>query len=144
MGKYIDQRIVDKNGVVKKNIIHNGTTTVVYGKTSMKESLVQKVAEAVSDIVQETVVASSRVIVTRGVSKLAPGDEYDEKTGIHLASRKAELKGRIKYYNQLADAYDAGVKLLDILEEEMKKEEVKLKNIVNDINEQVETVEAKA
>lgn len=144
MGRYTDQMIGDKLGIAKKNIIKNGTTTVVYGETSMRESLAKKVAEAVSDILQETIVASSRVIVTRGVSKLAPGDEYDEKKGIHLASRKAELKGRIKYYNQLADAYDAGVKLLDILEEEMKKEEVKLKNIVNDINEQVETVEAKA
>lgn len=144
MGKYTDQRIVDKNGVVKKNIIQNGTTTVVYGETSMKVSSAQRIAEAVTNVVQGAVIASSKVIVTRGVSKLAPGDEYDEKTGIHLASRKAELKGRIKYYNQLADAYDAGVKLLDILEEEMKKEEAKLKNIVKDINEQVETVEAKA
>lgn len=144
MGKYTDQMIGDKLGIAKKNIIKNGTTTVVYGETSMKESLAQKVAEAVSNVVQKTLIASSKVIVTRGVSKLHPGDKYDEKTGIHLASRKAELKGRIKYCNQLADAYNASVKLLDILEEEMKKEEVKLKNIVNDINEQVETVEAKA
>ena len=38
MGKYIDQRIVDKLGVVKKNIIQNGTTTVVYGETHMDEN----------------------------------------------------------------------------------------------------------
>ena len=73
-------------------------------------------------------------IVTRGVAKLHPDDKYDENTGIHVASRKAELKGRVKYYNKLADTYDLVSSLLDLLEAEMTNEEAKLHKIEDDLN----------
>lgn len=145
MGKYIDQRIVDKLGVVKKNIIQNGTTTVVYGETHMDENKSVALTVKLGRVAGMLGKISYDKIVTRGVSKLHPADKYDEKTGVKIASRKAELKGRIKYYNKLADAYDLLAEVLDSLETEMSNEEKRLEVVTKDLNgEGSETEVAKA
>ena len=140
MGKYTDQLIADRNGIVKKNIIKNKTTTIVYGQTIMdsKNPQAKKINETTEKILVKVAGLQITPIVTRGVAKLHPDDEklelYDEKKGIHIASRKAELKGRVKYYNQLADTYDLVSTLLDLLETEMTNEEAKLHKIEDDLN----------
>lgn len=136
MGKYTDQLIADRNGIVKKNIIKNNTTTIVYGQTIMdlKNSQTKKINQTTEKILLNLGELQIMPIVTRGVAKLHPDDKYDEKKGIHVASRKAELKGRVKYYNKLADTYDLVSSLSDLLETEMTNEEAKLHKIEDDLN----------
>ena len=134
MGKYIDQRVADKLGILKKNIIQNGTTTVVYGETHMDVNKCNQITLKLADTAGILGSIAYDKIVTRGVSKLHPDDKYDEKTGVKIASRKAELKGRIKYYNKLADAYDLLAEALDLLDAEMSKEEQRLSVVVSDLN----------
>ena len=136
MGKYTDQLIADRNGIVKKNIIKNNTTTIVYGQTIMdlKNSQTKKINQTTEKILLNLGELQIMPIVTRGVAKLHPDDKYDENTGIHVASRKAELKGRVKYYNKLADTYNLVSNLLDLLEAEMTNEEAKLHKIEDDLN----------
>ena len=98
--KYNDLTAFDKKtGKEKKRIVHNGDTTVVYGKTTIEfwthdEALAFKNAlDALYDL------GGCDAILTKGVSKRHEGDAYDEKIGETAASMKAERTG-----NRLAKA----------------------------------------
>lgn len=76
----------------KRNVIKNGTTTIVTGEGDMAEiytatlKLMTELSELSVELRPET----------KGVAKLSPGDTYDEGLGIKIATRKAEIKARKK------------------------------------------------
>lgn len=69
-------------------VLKNGTTTIV-----TTESEITLTREFYKNFrILEDLSCILGVITTKGVSKLHPEDEYDEKTGRIIASKKAELK----------------------------------------------------
>lgn len=76
----------------KERTIKNGTTTIVTGQGDMS-SIQPAIYELVAALAEFN---SDEILwpVTKGVAKLAPGDEYDADTGVKVATRKAELKAR--------------------------------------------------
>ncbi len=141
--KYRDQRVTDKDGNVKKNIIINGTTTIVFGESETDVQLYNRVIQILYDTM--SVLTSGTVpVVTKGVAKLAPGDLYDEKTGIKIASRKAEIKGRLQEYNRLVDALNLVEKVGSLLETEIDNIGNRLQKVVDELNEEIESLAAEA
>lgn len=136
--KYRDQRVTDKDGNVKKNIIINGTTTIVFGQSETDAQLYNKAMQTLYEAM--SVLTSGTVpVVTKGVAKLAPGDIYDEKTGIKIASRKAEIKGRLQEYNRLVDVLNLVEKVGSLLETEINNIGNRLQKVVDELNEEIES-----
>ena len=141
--KYRDQRVTDKDGNVKKNIIINGTTTIVFGESETDVQLYKRAIQLLYDTM--SVLTTGTVpVVTKGVAKLAPGDLYDEKTGIKIASRKAEIKGRLQEYNRLVDALNLVEKVGSLLETEINNIGNRLQKVVDELNEEIESSAAQA
>lgn len=72
-------------------VIKNGTTTAVIAETNIRFS--NQFKESVYDLTNMFWELQEMPIISKGVSKLCPGDEYNEETGRIIASKKAEIKG---------------------------------------------------
>lgn len=129
--KYRDQVITDAHGNKKKNIIINGTTTVVYGEANPEEHVTQQIADKLWKAFE---VLPNDKIVTRGVAKLHPDDTYDEKTGVIIASRKAELKARIKMYNSYLDVINILNDTIGLVGTELDKIADRIKAVCEELN----------
>ena len=103
----------------QEKVIHNGTTTIVYGcaemmpETSFSNAAV-KVYGSIRDLLTEGV-------EKRGIAKLDPHDTYDEKIGVRIASNKAEVacaKNLLKRLNDCKKlATDYLVELNNVIDE---------------------------
>lgn len=131
--KYRDQVITDAHGNKKKNIIINGTTTVVYGEANADRHVTQQIAEKINELLV-TLPDEYEKVVTRGVAKLHPDDTYDEKTGVIIASRKAELKARIKMYNNYLDVINILNDTIGIVGTELDKIADRIKTVCEELN----------
>ena len=131
--KYRDQVITDAHGNKKKNIIINGTTTVVYGEANADRHVTEQIAEKINELLV-TLPDGYEKVVTRGVAKLHPDDTYDEKTGVIIASRKAELKARIKMYNSYLDVINILNDTIGIVGTELDKIADRIKTVCEELN----------
>lgn len=99
-------------------VIKNGTTTVVIHNADLKYN--QAVVDNINDTydhLAQLFFFSGSAVVTKGVSKLCPGDTYDEVTGKIVASKKAELKADKILKKRLARVYGELVSLTsDVVE----------------------------
>lgn len=128
------ERVNKETGVLEKDIIINGTTTIVQGQAYADKNLTNSVTNKLT----AAVVAMGSLIfhgpVTKGVAKLHPDDTYDEKTGIKIASRKAELKAAIKMHNTYADVIKLLNDCLDELDAEQTKIDERLERVCKELN----------
>lgn len=69
-------------------VLKNGTTTIVTTDAMIK--LTEEFYKSLDTL--EELSCTPELFTAKGVSKLHPEDEYDEKTGRIIASKKAELK----------------------------------------------------
>ena len=131
MNKYRDQEKFDKKlGTSRKNIIQNGTTTIVYGETTSDPNLISELFNKMSQIafrLRET------TYVTKGVSQLHPDDTYNQSTGIMIASKKAEMKGRVKEYNKLVKVEDLILDMYDLVSNELDKTEERINKVCSSL-----------
>jgi hypothetical protein len=89
-------------------IIKGKTTTVVIGtaRTNLnRESVIAHMLYSTADKFNDF---NSDTHYYKGVAYLSPKDTYDEKTGIVLASRKAEAKSNLKVLKN----YKTAIKML--------------------------------
>ncbi len=96
--------------------------TVVEGSSGIKLSTVHYL-DALSMDISDTLWHLSGSKETTGRSKCAPEDNYDEKKGLIVASRKAELKA-VKHYLKKVD--------------ELKRTLEKMTDLVNDMEDQLD------
>lgn len=99
----------------------NGHNTVVTGSGYEPEHVVNKMAQHVSALygmVDQLDHFSSPIV--KGIARLHPGDTYDEKTGVIVASRKCEVKAVRKTNAMLAHMADELEKLLALVKQEIK------------------------
>lgn len=132
--KYRDQMITDKEtGELKKNIIVNGTTTVVFGESEPNKELYEKAVNKLWKAIEMLTITSEPTVV-KGVAKCHPDDAYDEKTGVMIASRKAELKARVKTYNKYTDVINILEEVVDLLDDENESIGQRLTVICDELN----------
>ena len=96
--------------------------TVVEGSSHMKESTIHYLNTLSADI-SDLLWSLDDYEETTGRSKCAPEDTYDEKKGLIVASRKAELKAVKRYLSKV---------------DELKKNLEKITDLVNDIEDQLD------
>ena len=133
--KYRDQVITDKQGNKKKNIIINGTTTVVYGEGTPEEHVTEEIANKLWGALNAVPTVP---VVTRGVAKLHPDDTYDEKTGVMIASRKAALKAKIKMYKNYLDLVNILNDVIGLVDNELDKIAEGIKKVCAELNIEVD------
>ena len=109
-------------------VIHNGTTTIVYGGSKFKRGTdLENASAKVYSAIEEVLTSGYE---TKGVAKLNPEDKYSEATGIVVASNKAELRGNkvlrkdLKKLLELVKAYE-GVLTETIAELEVRADKIK-------------------
>ena len=133
--KYMECKRPNKEtGQMEKDIIINGTTTIVYGKGAADKHLTQ---EATLKLLTVGKLLGGLIFhgpEAKGVAKLSPEDTYDKMTGIKIASRKAELKVRIKMHNAYATALNLLKEVADALETEETKIDERISKICDELN----------
>lgn len=135
------ERLNKETGEVEKDIIINGTTTIVFGKGEVDRNLHTAVAVLLCEILTRLSAMECNAPEVKGVAKLSPEDTYDKKTGIKIASRKAELKARVKTYNSYADIINLLDKAYDLLDSEETKIGQRLTKICDELNMELVGVE---
>ena len=76
--------------------------TVVEGDAEIKESTVQELDDLDMKIASSLwMLSNPEAVIAR--SKCSPEDTYDEKKGLIVASRKAELKSVKRYLNRVTE-----------------------------------------
>ena len=130
MNKYKEEKKYTSDGRAVKNVIKNGTTTVVYGQVQVDDNLKERVYKSLN---LACILVASNVESTKGVAKCQPGDKYDENVGVTVASRKAEVKARGKYLNALSKAE----KLLEEALAEIRAERENTANRVAKVSEEL-------
>jgi len=131
--KYVDYLIWDtKASQQTPHIIKNGSTTVAFGYGVYNEQVEEKLRKTVQ-FLEEAYINTPKLV--KGVAKLCPGDVYDEKYGIKLASKKAEYKARKQAYKRY-DAILKGLNSLGVLvTEEMNKIQKRIQALEEDFSE---------
>ena len=76
--------------------IKGKTTTVVIGTAGINQNRELVIARMLYNAANKFDDFNKEPNFCKGVSYLSPKDTYDEKTGVVLASRKAEAKGDLK------------------------------------------------
>lgn len=99
--------------VTDKEVIKNGTTTIVNNETEIRFDdkfwdEFYKFVDFMTDEGMEVDVSFKN----KGVSKLHPDDTYDELKGKVIASKKAEVKGLKDAYDFLGIAQDYLIEML--------------------------------
>ena len=135
------ERVNKETGVVEKDIIINGTTTIVQGRAYADKHLTNTVANKLTQAVAIMGALVFHGPITKGVAKLHPDDTYDEKTGIKIASRKAELKAAIKMHNAYADVIKLLSDCIEALDNEETKINERLEKVCNELNINIEGVD---
>lgn len=105
-----------------KDVKRFNHVTVVEGSSHMKESTIHYLDVLAMDI-SGTLWHLGSCKETTGRSKCAPEDKYDEKKGLIVASRKAELKAVKRYLSQV---------------DKLKKNLEKMTDLVHDIEDQLD------
>ena len=106
-----------KINYTKEKTIHNGTTTIVYGTADYVENtpLVNKMLDVYKQI-HDTL---SCYVEKRGISRLHPLDQYDEKRGNQIASYKSEINCISVIQKDLCKLLKASVQLTDVINESL-------------------------
>lgn len=78
--------------VTKQHVIKNGTTTITFGYI-YADNLIMGLEDKLHHVMRELqALRDSTYEKVKGVAKLSSEDTYDERTGVIVASRKAEYK----------------------------------------------------
>lgn len=99
--------------VTDKEVIKNGTTTIVNNETEIRfdDKFWDEFYKFV-DFMTDEGIAVDVSFKNKGVSKLHPDDTYDELKGKVIASKKAEVKGLKDAYDFLGIARDYLIEML--------------------------------
>ena len=107
----------------KDKIIYNGDTTVVYGTGILANPLVQKLNKDFGSLYFESDgLVFSEPVYVQGVTHRDASDSYDRTMGVKVASRKAELKARIKMRRRMMKILNKMKELQELLEDEERQE----------------------
>lgn len=132
--KYVDVTIWDddKSRWIPR-VVKNGDTTIAFGYGVYDEQLENKIGKLVEtfDNSYKDATFFGNTKEYKGVAKLCPGDVYDEKRGIKIASKKAEYKARKAAYRR----YNAILKQMNSLSIEITEEMNKLLKRMNALEE---------
>ena len=148
--KYQDTQIYDfDTDEMKTRIIHNGTTTVVFGQVEASNHFIDCYRQILKRMDLESLSGLNTLftgenynkdydlistVEATGVAKLHPGDVYDEKTGIKLASRKAEYKARKVMRNRYIRNLNALKDLEKLLQDEIDSCGKRLGKLTEELN----------
>lgn len=78
--------------VTKQRVIKNGTTTITFGYIDA-DNLIMGLEDKLHHVMRDLqALRDSTYEAVKGVAKLSSEDTYDERTGVIVASRKAEYK----------------------------------------------------
>ena len=120
----------------KEKTIYNGDTTIVYGMGNLSKSLVNKLYKDLGALYFEMDDFSySAPIYVKGVTHRDDKDTYDKTMGVKVASRKAELKARIKNYNRLVRMNNKLLELQQLVEDELFSESRRIHALQEELDE---------
>lgn len=136
--KFVDSIIFDADQLTYvPRIIKNGDTTIAFGYGVYDEQLEGKLQRFVDDIDRGYSSFSNTGKEYKGVAKLCPGDVYDEKRGIKIASKKAEYRARKAAYKRYNNILKKLNSLSGAITEEMNKINKRLVALEDDFKEEL-------
>ena len=127
---------------VKERTIINGTTTIVTGVAQVNADVHTKATEKLLKAID--ILMTNTSAVTKGVAKVHPDDVYEKTTGLKVASKKAELKGRTALYNKYVDVINLIGEVSDLLEGELDKCGARMDALATQLSEELTKTEPKA
>ena len=120
----------------KDKIIFNGDTTIVYGECRLDEALVKKLVKEFGALYFESDgINYTNTLHVRGVAHRDEKDVYDKTIGLKVASRKAELKARVKTFKNLYKVYKKLVELEQLIDDELIKENRRIYQVHEELEE---------
>ena len=115
-------------------IIHNGTTTVVYGYGAIKDN--SDLSRAAAEVLDSLYSALRYAQESKGVARLNPEDTYDERLGVKVATVKSEMKSNKIVTNDLEIVRQNLEKLTNIVDntlEELQERKQELEKKLQEI-----------